>query len=66
MKTFFGNVLAAVLAFGVVVWLEWSDVETKIHGMADAYGAPAEVQRMPVETAPAAGATAAVPAPVAP
>ncbi len=70
MNTFFGNFLAASLAFVCVLWFQWQHVEEKIDGMADKYGAPVSVQRVAVapaaSAAPENGAQTAVPASSAP
>jgi len=63
MTSFFGNFFAAVLAFACVLWFQWRHVEEKIDGMADTYGAPAEVQRAPQASgAPDSGAQTPAPA----
>ena len=67
MNTFFGNFLAASLAFVCVLWFQWQHVEEKIDGMADKYGAPVSIQRVatvPVASAaPDSGAQTATTAP---
>ncbi|SDU26289.1 hypothetical protein SAMN05444156_2932 [Verrucomicrobium sp. GAS474] len=55
MNTFFGNIVSACVAFGVVLWVQWTHVEEKIQGMADIYGAPATVRQ--VAATPATPAT---------
>ena len=62
MNTFFGNVIAASLGFACVVWFQWQHVEEKIDGLADQYGAPAEVQRVPITSGAPAEAAPTPPA----